>query len=97
MLAAYAIDKFHLSEKFCRLNILNVDFETFDGIPMKYAGPLLRNMTLFRPESGDTDWRQVSHNLFSLEDVSHSNFDKLCLTEGESWRTHPNPRAPALS
>jgi hypothetical protein len=41
-----------------------------DGIPIKYAGPLVRNMALFRTEVGATDWRQVSLNFLKLEEVS---------------------------
>lgn len=70
MLAAYAIDKLGSSAHYRTVTILNIDFSLFDGIPSKYSGPLIRNMTLFRTDTGATDWRKVSHNMESLEDVS---------------------------
>ena len=70
MLAAYAIDKLGSSAHYRTVTILNIDFSLFDGIPSKYFGPLIRNMTLFRTDTGATDWRKVSHNMQSLEDVS---------------------------
>lgn len=70
VLAAYAIDKFQFAHELAAMNILNVDYAMFDGIPGKYTGPLVRNMTLFRNEAGVTDWRKVSHNFPKLEKVS---------------------------
>jgi hypothetical protein len=70
MLAAYAIDKLGSCRHYRTITILNIDFSLFEGIPSKYFGPLIRNMTLFRTASGSTDWRAVSHNMESLEDVS---------------------------
>jgi hypothetical protein len=70
MLAAYAIDKLQLCHEFRHVGILNIDLALLDGIPSKYAGPLVRNMTLFRQNDGKTDWRKVSQNLSKLEPVS---------------------------
>jgi hypothetical protein len=62
-----------------------------DGIPIKYAGPLVRNMTLFRTEIGATDWRQVSLNFLKLEEVSLPFGIQLT---AEKYRTrYPSPQA----
>jgi len=71
MLAAYAIDKLQSPQAFSTIDILNVDFAIFDGIPSAYVGPLVRNMTMFRTENVRTDWRKVSHNFPYLEEVGH--------------------------
>jgi hypothetical protein len=52
------------------ISVLDFDYRLLDGISGIYAGPLVRNMTLFRKENGVTDWRQVSLNFPEAEEVS---------------------------
>lgn len=69
-LAAYAIDQFQHSDDFMDISVLDFDYSLLDSISGEYAGPLVRNMTLFRKENGATDWRQVSLNFPEIEKVS---------------------------
>jgi hypothetical protein len=90
VLAAHAVDKLGSSE-LVSLTILDLNFSMLDGIPIKYAGPLVRNMTLFRTEIGATDWRQVSLNFLKLEEVSLPFGIQLT---AEKYRTrYPSPQA----
>jgi hypothetical protein len=85
------VDKLGSSE-LVSLTILNLNFSMLDGIPIKYAGPLVRNMTLFRTEVGATDWRQVSLNFLKLEEVS---LPSSVLLTAERYRAR-YPSAQAL-
>ena len=96
VLAAHAVDKFGAS-RLIALTILNLDFSMLEDIPIKYAGPLVRNMTLFRTEVGATDWRQVSLNFLKLEEVS---LPSSVLLTAEKYRArYPSTQAllPQLS
>jgi hypothetical protein len=96
VLAAHAVDKLG-SPELVSHTILNLDFSMLDGIPIKYAGPLVRNMTLFRTEIGATDWRQVSLNFLKLEEVS---LPSSALLTAEKYRaSYPSAQAllPQLS
>jgi hypothetical protein len=86
-LAAYAIDKLRFAYNFSSTGFLDFDYAMLDGIPGKYVGPLVRNMTLFRNEGGDPDWRKVSHNFPKLEKVGLH-----CLVTTDS-RTSLEPRS----
>ena len=90
VLAAHAVDNLGSSE-LVSLTILNLDFSMLDDIPIKYAGPLVRNMTLFRTEIGATDWRQVSLNFLKLEEVSLPS--GVMLTAEEYRTRYPSSQA----
>jgi len=96
VLAAHAVDKLGSSE-LVSLTILNLDFSMLEGIPIKYAGPLVRNLTLFRTEIGATDWRQVSLNFLKLEEVSL--LSGVMLTAAKYRARYPSSQAllPQLS
>jgi hypothetical protein len=90
VLAAHAVDKLGSSE-LVSLTILNLDFSMLYNIPIEYAGPLVRNITLFRAEVGATDWRQVSLNFPKLEEVSLMS--SILLTAEKYRARYPSPQA----
>ena len=64
LLASYAIGKLAIDSYFKEVSVfdLNDVNEMFDDIPGTYTVPLVRNMTLFRTDTGATDWDKVAAN-----------------------------------
>jgi hypothetical protein len=68
ILACYAIDKLALDPYYKELSVFNFD-NMFDDIPGRYTVPLVRNMALFRTDTGATDWEKVAVNFPSMRVV----------------------------
>jgi len=62
LLATYALEKMEGVEWLRRESIVDTTSSLFEDIPTKYLVPLVRNMTLFRKEDGETDCKKVARN-----------------------------------
>lgn len=69
LLATHALEKMEGVEWLRRESIVDITSSLFEDIPTKYIVPLVRNMTLFRKENGETDWKKVARNYPTLEKV----------------------------